>query len=364
MISQMARRCNNLSSMTKTRFIIVGSGWRSLFYVRIAKALPQYFELCAMLCRIKEKAGRIALDNGIHTTVSENECIELKPDLVVVAVDKTSLAEVSMHWMEMGYCVLCETPAGMDEETLGKLLEMEKKGARLVINEQYRRYPVYSSLIRIAKSGLIGEPRCLDISVAHEYHAASLIRAFLNVKPSEEYSIRSVTKGFETTLTRTRYEVITDGRTEIRNRTFALVEFESGKTALYDFDSEQYRSPIRHNFLRLTGTRGEIYNNSIYWLDEDNLPHHADLVIRTRKITKDSENPNLREYEETTEIGCNGQIVYTPPFGLCGLSDDETAMASMLYETGLYAKKTGNSPYSLEEAVADARFRIRISQNM
>ena len=42
----------------KIRFIIVGSGWRSLYYVRIAKALKDRFELCALLCRTKEKADR------------------------------------------------------------------------------------------------------------------------------------------------------------------------------------------------------------------------------------------------------------------------------------------------------------------
>lgn len=336
--------------MEKIKFIIVGSGWRSLFYVRIAKALPQYFELCALLCRTEEKANRIAAENGIYTTISEQECIDMKPDLVVVAVNKASLAEVSMHWMKMGFCVLCETPAAMDSETLEKLLEMERKGAKFVINEQYHRYPVYSSLIKIAQSGLIGEPQYLDISVAHEYHGASLIRAFLNVKPSEKYSVKAVTKSFLTTLTRTRYEEITDGRTEMKNRTIALVEFESGKTALYDFDSEQYRSPIRHNFLRLTGTRGEIYNNTVYYLDENNKPQRADLEVKCDK--------------EITEIGCCGKVLYTPPFGLCGLSEDETAMAVMLFETAKYAKKTGNSPYSLEEAVADAEFRIRMYQNV
>lgn len=336
--------------MEKIKFIIVGSGWRSLFYVRIAKALPQYFELCTLLCRTEEKANRIAAENGIYTTISEQECIDMKPDLVVVAVNKASLAEVSMHWMKMGFCVLCETPAAMDSETLEKLLEMERKGARLVINEQYHRYPVYSSLIKIAQSGLIGETQYLNISVAHEYHAASLIRAFLNVKHSEKYSVKSVTKSFLTTLTRTRYEEITDGRTDMKNRTIALVEFESGKTALYDFDSEQYRSPIRHNFLRLTGTRGEIYNNTVYYLDENNKPQRADLEVKGDK--------------EITEIGCCGKVLYTPPFGPCGLSEDETAMAIMLFETAKYAKKIGNSPYSFEEAVADAEFRIRMYQNV
>ena len=40
--------------MEKYRFIIVGSGWRSLYFVRIAKALEDKFELCAMLCRTEE----------------------------------------------------------------------------------------------------------------------------------------------------------------------------------------------------------------------------------------------------------------------------------------------------------------------
>ena len=45
--------------MAKLRFIVVGSGWRSLFYWRIAQALPERFELCAMLCRTEEKAEKM-----------------------------------------------------------------------------------------------------------------------------------------------------------------------------------------------------------------------------------------------------------------------------------------------------------------
>ena len=35
--------------MAKLRYLIVGSGWRSLFYLRVAQALPERFEVCAML---------------------------------------------------------------------------------------------------------------------------------------------------------------------------------------------------------------------------------------------------------------------------------------------------------------------------
>ena len=51
--------------MAKLRFIVVGSGWRSLFYWRIAQALPERFELCAMLCRTEEKAEKMHREYGV-----------------------------------------------------------------------------------------------------------------------------------------------------------------------------------------------------------------------------------------------------------------------------------------------------------
>ena len=41
------------------RFGIIGSGWRAMFYLRAAKALPEQFDLCMVLCRREEEARRI-----------------------------------------------------------------------------------------------------------------------------------------------------------------------------------------------------------------------------------------------------------------------------------------------------------------
>ena len=85
----------NMQNVKKQSFIIVGSGWRSLFFVRIAQRFPQQFELKYMLCRTVEKAQRLAAEYHIPTTVSSEECEKAKPDFVVVAVNKDSLCDVA-----------------------------------------------------------------------------------------------------------------------------------------------------------------------------------------------------------------------------------------------------------------------------
>ena len=63
--------------MAKLRFIVVGSGWRSLFYWRIAQALPERFELCAMLCRTEEKAEKMHREYGVPVSTSAEQCLSL-----------------------------------------------------------------------------------------------------------------------------------------------------------------------------------------------------------------------------------------------------------------------------------------------
>jgi len=105
----------------KYHFIIVGSGWRSLYYVRIAKAMPNVFCLDAMYCRTQEKADKMAKEYDIHTTTSIEECVAYKPDFAVIAVNKASICDVSIEWMDRGITVLSETPAAIDIESLKKL---------------------------------------------------------------------------------------------------------------------------------------------------------------------------------------------------------------------------------------------------
>ena len=74
-------------------FVVVGSGFRSLFYARIAKRFPQFFTLKYLLCRTEEKAQKLNAEYGIPTTTSQELCMEAKPDFVVVAVNQMCIRD-------------------------------------------------------------------------------------------------------------------------------------------------------------------------------------------------------------------------------------------------------------------------------
>lgn len=375
----------------KYHFIIVGSGWRSMYYVRIAKALPEVFELDAMLCRTQEKADRIAEEMDIHTTTSIEECENYKPDFVVVAVNKSSIGEVSKEWMAKGFTVLCETPPTVDVEELREIWRLhEEEGQKLCVAEQYFRFPTYQAMLNVLESGIIGEPYNVNISLAHEYHGASLLKKILHTE-NETFTITGKKYVFPVKETANRYEQFTDGRVADKTRDVVTIEFESGKVAFYDFSSEQYRSGIRSHYVKVQGVNGELqgmcgsYGNfcrmnerlapeknqelygglftEIHYMDEHNHPRKQYLVMDTRQITTKDENPNLREFTEITGIKLggypydteSGEMLYIPQeeFGLCGLAEDETAIASLMLGAAKY-NDGEEELYPLKDALTDA----------
>lgn len=112
--------------MDRYHFIIVGSGWRAMYYVRVAKAMPELFCLDAMYCRRQEKADKIAQEYGINTVTSIDDCINMRPDFAVIAVSKASICDTAIEWMDRGMTVLSETPAGLDTESLFRMYEYNK----------------------------------------------------------------------------------------------------------------------------------------------------------------------------------------------------------------------------------------------
>lgn len=344
--------------MKKIRYAVIGSGWRSLYFVRIAKALPEQFELCMLVCRTEEKAALIRNTYQIPTTCHEEDVYPLNPDFIVSAVNRDSMYDIALHWMELGFPVLSETPPAFSRERLVHLWDLRQQGSgpvspvtgraadyRLLVTEQYFAYPQHQARIKIIDSGLIGDPVSMTISYMHDYHAASLIRHMLKTGFSDAAVIGK--KYLQpVTDTRTRYEVLTEGKVVTKEQTHLILDYANGKTAFYDFMSDQYRSPIRTRYMNIRGTRGEIINDTVHYLDNENLPQTACL--------KTQRDPDT---QEVLSISFRGETLYQPAFGVCGLPEDETAIAALLVSMDQYLT-TGVELYPLAEALEDADLAI------
>ncbi|MDO4414721.1 MAG: hypothetical protein Q4C20_06540 [Erysipelotrichaceae bacterium] len=256
--------------------------------------------------------------------------------------------------MEKGYYVLSETPAANDLSALSQLLNSPEADKQFVTAEQYRLYPLNIARKKLLKQSLIGHAHYLYLSLAHEYHAASLMRQFLNLLAETGFSVSAEQFSFPGVQTLSRYEEFKDGRISETKRTVAKFVFDNGAVCIYDFDSDQYRSKIRSSHLKLQGVKGEISDDTILWIDENGDAHQEKLDIRTRTVRTDSDNPNFREYISTESISFQNEILYEPPFGCSGLSDDEAALAELLKRMDAYVKGNGENPYPLKEALADS----------
>ncbi len=320
--------------MAKYSFIIVGSGWRAEFYIRIAKALSEKFELKALLCRSNEK--KCALENkyNIYATTDEQQCGNMNVDFVVVAVTKKDIQKVCERWSSRGFTVLMETPAGQDVKTLKHLWALHTKGHKILVAEQYPFYPMYKAIKKTIDSGIIGNADYASVSLAHEYHGFALIRYFLSAGFSS-FKITARQSAFNTTETATRYETITDGRTSYKKRSTAIMEFANGKTALYDFDSEQYRSPIRKNYVKVQGVRGEIHNEKVYYLDADNKGAECSIKIDNHILTAD-ENAIAFMMESAARYNCEND--YVPDYSLAQALQD--SYCAVCLNKAVKSKKT------------------------
>lgn len=341
----------------KLRFVIVGSGYRALFYVRIARALPERFSLLAMVCRTPEKAERIAREQGIFTTCDEARAAAMNPDFAVVAVSKASICDVTLHWARMGIPVLCETPAALEFDGLVKLWEAAEAGAKIQVAEQYALRAPHSARIHALGMGYLGDPYSVSLSVAHDYHGVSLMRRYLGlgIGPMEVCARKYF---FPVMETDSRSGPVTDGRVEQADRVRADFSFEGGKAGFYDFCKVQYHTFIRASRVAVQGVKGELDGDVLRYMECENgqfLPRSEAFIPVFGTGGADGGNPD--------EILLGGQVMYRNPFPGSGLNEDETAIARML--TGMEAYLDGGDEvYPLAEALEDAYGLILMKRAM
>lgn len=334
--------------MEQLTYVIVGSGYRAQYYGRIAARFPAYFRAC-FLCRSEEKARSMFLQTGVPGTTSVESVLAMKPAFAVIAVNKESVADVAAEWIGRGLPVLLETPAGDTREQLTKLWELEQQGAKIAVCEQYHRYPILRAGIEAIEAGLIGEPRTAYLSLAHDYHAASLLRRVLKTA-GEHYTMTGIALSSPVARTDSRYEAFYDGLATQEERDVVQILFDSGKHAVYDFAGVQYRTFIRARHLIVRGEKGEWSDTILSYVNEDNEPARKYLMPELPAAYRMFDTQDLKDLRKA----------YRPELSMETMQD-EFAIATILHDMRTFVKG-GPAPYSLKEGLEDALFYLTLKE--
>ena len=341
--------------MEKIRFGIIGAGWRSEFYIRIAKAAPERFELSGVLIRDAQKAKTFAERFQVKTVQTLEDILADAPDFVVLSIKRGYAADYLIHLFDRGIPVLVETPPAENLEEMNRLWKAAREtGAKVQGAEQYFLQPLYAAWHRAISDGLLGEVQNISLSAVHGYHAMSLIRWILGVKGTP-CTIHGKRFSFPVTRTGGREGMIFSGEVFQSNRDRAVLEFEDGKTAFFDFSGKvQYHSFIRTRQLNIQGTRGEIDDLTIRYLTQENIPVQEEL----RRI-----DLGIYNNQEWSHYGImlGKQFLYYNPMGDARLNDDETAIGSLLLGMGEYVNG-GKEVYSLANGLQDMYLNLKLEE--
>ena len=306
--------------MKKIRYAVVGSGWRAMFFVRAAINLPEIFELTGVWCRSEEKAKAFEAAHGVKAFWDLDALLKTKPDFAVSCLTKAAMPGMTMELMRRGVPVLSETPLATDLEMLKEVLRVHRQtGTPLEMAEQYFLYPNHQARRALVEKGLLGDVHSVWMSMMHDYHGISMLRAYLG-EESGNVTIRARKLTTPIVHTGGRPGPVAGGAIENEYRVLAQFDFGGGRVGMHDFAGSQYHSVIRTNHLRILGTRGEIFDDEVRWVREDGRPAKAALVYHHDEITG-----TLRA------IDFDGQRVYDNPFRWdVAMTEDDIAVCTVM----------------------------------
>jgi len=337
--------------MKPIRFGVVGSGWRCLFYLRVAKARPDMFEVAGVVSRSADRAKAVQAEWKVPGMTAVGDLIAARPDFVVTSVPWGVNPGLLRELAEKKMPALSETPPAPDVASLIALhSDLRKMGAIVHVAEEYHLRPMHAAQIALAASGRIGKPYHAQVSIGHGYHGISLIRRFLGIKGEACTIVGRTFKGSIVTGPGRGgppdQETVRESAQDV-----VLMDF-GGKTAVFDFTGDQYFGHIRAGRVLVRGECGEIANRRVTWLKDVQTPmtlqltrHHQDLLTGVA----------LRG------IQAGEEWIYRNPLEGAALTDDEVAVGDCLIRMAA-AVREGSPFYPVEEGMQDHYLYLKMQE--
>ncbi|HWB35308.1 MAG TPA: Gfo/Idh/MocA family oxidoreductase [Rugosimonospora sp.] len=339
-----------------TTFGIVGSGWRSRFFARLARTLPDRLRTTGVVTRSAGRADEIAGEWGVPAFRSVDDLLAAeRPDYVIVSVPWPVTPDATRDLVGRGVRVLAETPPAPDLAGLRALWHDVGASGLVQVAEQYLLMPGHAARAAVLAAGTIGEPTSVQVSSTHMYHATSLIRGLLGTG-LDGGGVRA--SRFAAPLVDPLTPAGWTGSLEPKraNTTIATIDF-GGRMGLYDFTDNQWWNPLRARRIVIRGSHGEIVDDLVTRMLDATTPVQSALTRRQTGHDLNLEGLDLKH------ISFDGQVVYRNPFAGSGLSDDDIAVAALAEATGAWARDEGPAPYPLAEACHDHAIALAVERS-
>ena len=339
------------------RFGVIGGGWRSEYYLRLATYLPEQFEVTGLFSRNAQHREEVARRFGIPPAESMSEvATNANPDFVLVAVPPQAAADVTIELVSMGVRVLVETPPAFHLEEMRHLWTEVGALRRVQVADQTIYMPSVQARRAIIDSGVIGEPTSVHVSSNHQYHAVSMMRGLMRVgKGAATVNARDFVSDLVDPIITQNY---TDNPEATAHTTcLATIDFGGGKSGLYDFTFLQWFNPLRQRRLLIRGTHGEIHDEKAIYMEDTRTVIESGIHRRQLGI-----DLNLEGYR-LDNITFNGKAVYRNPFVGVSQSDEDIAAGEVVRRTALWARGEGPAPYPLADGLQDHHIGLAFAES-
>jgi predicted dehydrogenase len=155
--------------------IIGGAGFRAQYYLRIAQALPERFQISGMVVRNESKGLAMEQRWDVATYRTLEQLLQSeRPDFIVVSVYGSECLDYLLRLAALGIPILSETPPAPDLRGLELLHDqLTRNGARIQVAEQYQFHPNHEARLALVQTGRLGKITETTVSISHFYNGIS-----------------------------------------------------------------------------------------------------------------------------------------------------------------------------------------------
>lgn len=346
-----------MTSSAPARFGLIGTGWRSKFFVRLARQAPDAFEVAGVVTRTPERATEVGRSWGVPALTSIKELMAVDPEFVIPCVPWSAMGPTTTALAQTGMAVLAETPPAADLEGLRRLWAEVGDRDLVQVAEQYLFMPQHAARLAVTRSGVIGAVTSVQVSSTHLYHAISMIRGFLDAgRGPVTVHAQAFTAPLANPLSPAGWSG--SDAPEPLVTTVATLDFGASRMGVYDFTDTQWWNPLRARRIVIRGSRGEIVDERVTRLVDPCTPVESSLVRRQAGLDLNLEGVDLQH------VSFDGRVLWRNAFTGARFSEDDLAVADLVAATARWRRGEGPAPYPLADACADHQIALAIEESI